>query len=297
MDILRVPSFNGDVAIDVPDPLVLHNYVVEDLRDGTLYPGSNTSNQQAVLHVAIPRGYDAEYKITVEHEDVDDVYVTLARPYVDPNTVENITSATDIANYAKNEEIARAIIDSVIPEGFYYKKHVIETSGLGTDYLPLWVDAKKVLKVYENNVLVYDAANPDIYTTKYEITKDRSAITFTYTGAINRSEGASSIIPAAAGDIIDINFSSRGFARTYDYKVILEVGYKNVPSDIARASSMLIDDLACGRLEYFMRGIGDYNTDQFKLKLDSRVFEGTGNIIVDKILSKYAKSIRTVGVL
>lgn len=297
MDILRVPSFNGDVAIDVPDPLILHDYVVEDLRDGALYPGSNTSNPQGVLHVPIPRGYDAEYKITVDHQDVDDVYVTVARPYVDPNTVEGVTSATDIAAYAKNEEIARAIIDSVITDGFYYKKHVIETSGLGADYLPLWVDAKKILKVYENNVLVYDADNAAAYPVKYEITKDRSAITVSYDGAINRSESAPNVLPASYSDLVDLEFAYRGFARTYDYKVVLEVGYRNVPSDIARAASMLIDDIACGRLEYFMRGIGDYNTDQFKLKLDSRVFEGTGNIVVDKILSKYAKSIRTVGVL
>ena len=59
----------------------------------------------------------------------------------------------------------------------------------------------------------------------------------------------------------------------------------------------MVDDLSCGRLDYYKKYVSDYSTDQFKLKFDSMVFEGTGNIIVDKILSKYAKSIRKLGVL
>ena len=85
--------------------------------------------------------------------------------------------------------------------------------------------------------------------------------------------------------------------RTFDYKLILEVGHPNIPSDIVRAAELLTDDIACGKLEYYERYISSYNTDQFKLSFDKMVFEGTGNIIVDKILSKYAKSITTLGVL
>ena len=50
-------------------------------------------------------------------------------------------------------------------------------------------------------------------------------------------------------------------------------------------------------MEYYKRFISDYNTDQFKLKFDKSVFEGTGNLIVDKILSKYYRSISRPGVL
>jgi len=60
---------------------------------------------------------------------------------------------------------------------------------------------------------------------------------------------------------------------------------------------LLVEDIKCNNLDYAGRYIKDYNTDQFKIKFDDRVFEGTGNMIVDKILSKYAKSIRIIGVL
>ena len=105
------------------------------------------------------------------------------------------------------------------------------------------------------------------------------------------------VLPQAMSDLWDMKFGYRGFANSFDYTLVLEVGYKSLPSDIKRAVSLMIDDIKCDRLNYAGRYIKDYNTDQFKIKFDDKVFEGTGNLIVDKILSKYAKSIRTVGVL
>ena len=164
--------------------------------------------------------------------------------------------------------------------------------------MPLWVDAKKILQVYENNVLVYDASNPTAYVRNFEITKDKTSITQTYTGELNRSESADLILPAGSTDYLDLNFGIwGGFPKTYDYRVVVESGYTSVPSDIVRAVSLLITDIECGQLDYYKRYVTAYNTDQYKLQFDKRSFEGTGNILVDKILSKYAKSITRLGVL
>jgi hypothetical protein len=154
----------------------------------------------------------------------------------------------------------------------------------------LWWEAKRILSVYENNVLVEDRT--------YEITRDKTAITETVLDGVNRNEQALLILPAAASDLVDTVLPPlRGFPNGYDYKFVLEVGYPTVPSDVVRAATLLIDDIKCGRNDYYQRYISAYNTDQFRLQFDSRVFEGTGNIIVDKILSKYAKSITRLGVL
>jgi hypothetical protein len=110
-------------------------------------------------------------------------------------------------------------------------------------------------------------------------------------------EGAPIIIPAGQSDTIDTTFIYRGFARGWDYRFVVEHGYETVPSDIRRATEMLIHDIDCGKLDYYKRYISSYNTDQFKIQFDKGLFEGTGNIIVDKILSKYAKSIKKIGVL
>ena len=114
---------------------------------------------------------------------------------------------------------------------------------------------------------------------------------------VNRSESSPLILPAAGSDWLDVKYEFRGFPKTFDYRIVVEAGYLEIPSDIVRAAELLTDDIACGKMDYSSRYVSEYNTDQFKLKFDKRVFEGTGNIVVDKILSKYAKSIRTLGVL
>lgn len=294
MQILRVPS--NAISYDVSGliPGAEYPYVVRDLADSSISSfGDVVADQSGKISVALPNYLDGEYEVDVDGVDSD--YVTVVRPYVDPTTKG--TTASEINSYAKNEELARAIIDSVVIEGFYYKKHVIEVTGNGADYIPLWVDAKKVLSVYENNVLVYDANNPAAYADTYEITKDKTAIVKSYNGLLNRSESPDLILPAGASDIISTQFVYGTFPKTYDYTIVLEVGYKKIPSEIVRAAELLIEDIACGKLDYYKRYVSDYSTDQFKIKFDSRSFEGTGNIVVDKILSKYGKSIRSIGVL
>jgi hypothetical protein len=82
-----------------------------------------------------------------------------------------------------------------------------------------------------------------------------------------------------------------------DYIFDVEKGYKVVPYDIQDATRMLIEDIACGKLEYFKRSIAEYSTDQFKIKIEKSALSGTGNILVDKILDKYITDVKKPGVL
>jgi len=291
MEILRVPPYSIDATFDV-DADTEYEVSVLDVVDLSSSTSIITSDSSGKLTVSLPSDRDGEYTISFNG---DEEHVTVVRPYVDPSSLAD--TASEVARLAKYERIARAIIDSVIPEGFYYKKHVLQTSGLGSDYIPLWVNARKIYTVQENNVFVYDSSEPSIYKRHFEITKDKTAIVESYTGGINRFEGAPLYLPFAASDNSDLDYSYRGFPKTYDYTFVLAVGYKTLPSDIVTAAETLIDDIVCGRLDYYQRYASQYSTDQFNVRLDDRVFEGTGNAIIDKILSKYSKSIRTVGVL
>jgi hypothetical protein len=95
--------------------------------------GEVTSNASGKITIPLSSKYDNQYKITVDGEDT---YVDVVRPYSNPN--DNGSTATEIESYKKNEELARAIIDAYLPDQeFYYKKKVIETTGLGLDYIPL----------------------------------------------------------------------------------------------------------------------------------------------------------------
>jgi hypothetical protein len=298
MEILRAqPYSNLTISFEIPEVVSSESEIIVTVVDMADLSVQDTFSYLGTagdtIQYPLSSKYDTDYHviITADLEDTeiifDDVF-SIVRPYVIPATLGE--TASQIADYTRLEEIARAVIDSVIPEGFYYKKKVLETVGLGADYIPLWMDAKRILAVYENNVLVTDRT--------YEITKDKTAITETVSDMVNRNEQAPLIIPAATSDIVDANLPPlRGFPNGYDYKFILESGYPSVPSDIARAATLLIDDIKCGRIDYYQRYITSYNTDQFKLQFDKRMFEGTGNIVVDKILSKYAKSITRLGVL
>jgi len=292
MEILRLTSTTPQVTIEVTDPNTEYGYSVLDMSDASTVSGNVTSDNSSEVVISFSKDYDSEYRVTI---DGTEYFYTVVRPYVDPNTLGS--TSTEVAEYTQHEELARAIIDSVVIEGFYYQKKVIQTVGLGADYLPLWANVKKLNKLYENNTLVYDASDPDSYEMSYKLTDDKTAITIDYDGMINRAEGANLVLPQAMSDLWDMHFGYRGFAKTFDYTLNVEVGYKRIPSEISRAATLLVEDIKCNKLEYVERYVKDYNTDQFKIKFDDRVFEGTGNMIVDKILSKYAKSIRTIGVL
>jgi len=292
MQLLRVAPYDLSVTLEVTSPVTEYEYIITDLSDQSSLVLNVTSNADSQVEIPLSAEFDTSYLIEIDGEDAE---VEVVRPYVNPNNMA--TSIEDINLYAKHEELARAVIDSIITEGFYYKKHVLQTSGLGADYLPLWSNAKKVLRVYENNILIFDATDPDNYERSFEITKDKSAITESAPGLKNRLEGAAVQLPSAGSDWLDVKYEFKGFPKTFDYTIIFEEGYRNVPSDIKRAAELLVEDISCGKLDYFKRYVTQYDNDQFKIKFDDKTFEGTGNIVVDKILSKYAKGIRTLGVL
>ena len=292
MQILRVPPYNLSVILDVSSAATEYEYTILDMADFSESTGTVTSDSNSKVEIPLSSRYDTQYKVTVDNEDT---YVDVVRPYVDPN--EHGTTASEISAYAANEELARAMIDSICDVEFYFKKRVVETVGLGVDYIPVWVDAKDVIKVYENNVLLYDASDLENSTTIFELIQDGSAITMQYNDAINRDESARILLPASPTDIAELDYSARGFPKGWDYRITFEVGYHKVPQDIKRATELLIHDIDCGKLDYYKRYIGSYNTDQFRIQFDKAVFEGTGNLIVDKILDKYRKPIEFVGVL
>ena len=298
MEILRVSPYAAiPVNFVIPAGIVDADITVTitDMADLSISTSTFTeSSSGELIEISLPGKYDSSYRVeiisdlgTEDEEMLQDETYEIFRPYVDPSTKAN--TASDIAAYAANEEIARAIIDSIVAEGFYYKKKVLHFEGSGSDFLPIWDDVKKILSVYENNKLVEDR--------QYEVTSDRTAIVEKSTDNINRAESAPLVLPAASSDSLDPQFVYRGFGRGWDYLITVEYGHTAVPSDIVRATEMLVHDIECGKLDYYKRFISSYNTDQYRIQFDKGLFEGTGNIIVDKILSKYTKSITKLGVL
>lgn len=303
MEVMRVPPYPLTTTWDLPIANYEYIVYVEDLVDHSIEETNISSDSNGKLIYELPltqvqfdrkfliRFYDTEHEHILYEENLD-----VIRPYINPSKLG--TTASEIAEYKQLELVARSIIDTQITDGFYNNKHIVQKVGEGSDYISIWEDVNKVLKVYENNILVYDIDNPSINQYNFAVTLDNSAIIKTQSDSYNRLEqGVINLIPAY-GDLAMVGSNrSVDFPRGYDYIFVLDVGYKTIPADIEYATSVLIEDLKCGKLDYYKRYVESYNTDQFRLQFNKKLFDGTGNLIVDKIIDKYMVNIPKPGAI
>lgn len=302
MDVLRVGEYPKTTTWTVPDASTNYTIYVEDLVDHVLESSNVVSSANSQVTYSITQDMaltDRSFFFQILDEDetiVVESTIDLTRPYVDPNSLGS--TASEIAEYTQLEMVARSIIDTIIAEGFYNKKVILQGVGQGSDYFSIWNRYNKILKVYENNVLVFDYDTPDENIYDFKITADNSAIQRTLSGEYNRVEQGALVLPPAYGDLGQIGtFKAVDFPRGFDYTFVLDYGYKEVPGDVEYATKLLIEDLKCGKLDYYNRYVKSYNTDQYKIEFDKRMFDGTGNMIVDKIIDKYFNNIVRPGVV
>jgi len=299
---MRVPPYPITTTWTLPIPNYTYIQYVEDLVDHSVTEIEVTSDANGIVEYVLPlekvlydrkfyiKFYDEEHEHTLYEDNLD-----IIRPYVNANKLA--TTSSDIKEYRMLELVSRSIIDTIIQNGFYNTKRVVQAVGQGTDYFPLWNDTNKVLKVYENNVLVYDIDTPELNEYEYIITLDNSAVQRVISERYNRLEQAPPNLLSARGDLGYYGFESVGFPAGYDYTFVLDIGYKTIPSDVEYATELLMEDIKCGKLDYYKRYVTAYNTDQFRIQFDKALFNGTGNLLVDKILDKYTNNILKPGII
>jgi hypothetical protein len=328
MQTLRLPPYPLTISYDVP--LANTEYILvinESSRNVNDVTENIVSTSGAKLEYTLPdqfNSYDESYYLAIYESDeglpadiVVEDNLEIMRPYVNPTklaTTLGSGTATEINDYIKYEGLARAIIDSIVPGGFYYERSWYETNGNGTDYLGVWDRVYKISKAYENNELVWDSTQDPaaLFEWNYLLTKDKTAIIKEWNqqeaDSYIRQIGTPKGVPLGESDSLNLYDTEDGpvtmaiapgvtFPLSFNYLFSLEIGYKVVPYEIQDAAIMLIDDIKCGRMEYYKRYILDYSTDQYKIKIDKSALEGTGNIVVDKILQKYITNFGRPGIL
>lgn len=322
MQLLRLPPYPLSISYDVPLPDADYILVIQDSsRNVVEVEQTVTSTSNSKLEYTLPslfNSYDESYYLAIYESDegeqaeiVVEDNLEIMRPYVDPKSLG--TTASEITEYTYLEGLARAIIDSIVPGGFYFERSWYEPVGNNTDFMPVWDRTYRILKAYENNELVWDVSqNPSaLGQWNYLLTKDKTAIIKDWVqqeDSYIRQVGNPQGVPLAESDsyyLYDTEDSTVTFAVVpgvtfpmgWNYLFSLETGYKVVPFDVKDAVLMLIDDLKCGRLEYHKRSITNYSTDQYRIQIDKSALDGTGNILVDKILDKYITNFGTPGVL
>ena len=305
---MRVPPYPIITTWNLLDANYDYIVYVEDLVDHSIEETTITSDANGVVLYELPltkvefdrefliRFYDSEHQHIILEDNL-----SIIRPYVNPSDLG--TTASEIKEYAMYEVIARSIIDTYINDGFYNHKSILQAQGNGTDYMPVWRMANRVLKVYENNVLIYDkdAVDPSTNLYNFSITLDNSAIQRTSNTEYKRlSQTMPDLsLPISRGDV-QYGYERRSgaaFSAGADYLFVLDEGFRALPTDVANATTILINDIKCGKLDYYQRYVSEYDTDQFTIKFDGAQINGTGNLIVDKMLDKYTRGILKIGVI
>ena len=317
MNILRQPTF--PLVASYTGLTASTGYIVEIYDDHTelIVSETVTSTAAGVINYTIPNyfeKYDGTYSLYIytivdaiagETVVIDNLYIY--RPYVNPITIA--PELCDVEEYSTLERTARQIIDT-ITGGFYYESKSLEMIGMGADVLSLPKRSNKINAVYENNVKVYDRIDPIVGQYVYLTTTDSTALTISISGEYNRSESKSVSLPTAVSDsftfyedtirtrkTFPVNAGNPIFPKGWDYIVSGEWGWPVVPQDIKDATTMLIDDIKCGRLSYINKYVKEYETDQFKVKYSDLTSAGSGNLTVDKILERYSIPVYRFGVI
>lgn len=320
MNLLRQPPFPLEIFYEELDSNT--DYLLEIYDDHTFLQISETvtSNINGEITYELPshfEKYDETYSVQIyslDAEDEPDQTVVMDnlyiyRPYLNPLTLEENLDEVDQQVYVDLERSARQIIDTLVG-GFYYTQGEIETSGLGADYLPLSKRANRINQVYENNVKIYDRLNPIAGQHTYVLSPDKTALTVYVEGSYNRQQSKQVRLPIGASDsfmlygddydqilsLTEIKGPSL-FPKNWSYTVYGDFGWSVVPQDIKDATMILLNDIKDGRLDYIIKYISEYQTDQFKLKYSDLSLKGSGNLLVDKILQNYSIPIYRLGVI
>jgi hypothetical protein len=290
MEALRINGQTPSVTFTGLLPSSEYTLTYTDLSTQEEYTSTQQSNASGEVSFVINSyydNYDGVLDATLFNylDEVENVAgIEVVRPYTNITTLAAELDKT-YAQARDTERTARFIIDSESAKTFGFVRKEKEFIGNGSDYLVIDEKIHKLYKVYENGNLLYDSTQENNLVT-YTISKDRTSIIPVYIEA-NKTE-----YPQVWRD----RYLSRAFADGYDYVVEADFGYKVIPQDIQEATKLLCSDISSGNMQYINNYIESFDNADFKIKFAKNFANGTGNLIVDKILSKYKNSIK-IGVL
>jgi hypothetical protein len=284
MEILRLPETTSiDVSFNVAQASATYIISYQDLNTYDRFSASATSDSAGVVTFTLdPRylNYTATLDVDVMTSASSIVMsdgIDIVKPYCDISSLANKLGITT-AQTIQSEKVARKIIESEAGKFGLVRKQK-EIYGMGMDYLPIDEPIQKLYYLYENGELIYDYE--DLNVQDYKISVDRTSIV-TATERVNKMEYQR----VWRDRYLDTDFTS-GF----DYIVDADFGYKVVPEDVQEACELLIQDIASNSLRYVNRYITEFDNNEFKIKFSDGFQSGTGNMIADKILSRYKNRI------
>lgn len=284
MEILRLPETTSiEVSFNVAQASATYIISYQDLNTYDTFSASAVSDSSKIVTFEL----DSRYLTYTGTLDVDVMTsassivmsdgIDIVKPYCDISSLANKLGITT-AQTIQSEKVARKIIESEAGKFGFVRKQK-EVYGMGMDYLPIDEPIQKLYYLYENGELIYDYEDENLQD--YKISVDRTSIV-TAASPVNKMEYQR---------VWRDRFLDTDFTSGFDYIVDADFGYRVVPEDIQEACELLIQDIASNNLRYVNRYITEFDNNEFKIKFSDGFQSGTGNLIADKILSRYKNRI------
>jgi hypothetical protein len=289
MEILRLIDTTAiQFTTPVPTASAVYTLAYEDLDNGNSYSASATSLANKTVTFTLDDYYlkytgsiDATVYDSMSH-GILNLGIDVVRPYCDLTKVQKELSITN-ARAVTHEKVARKLIDAELGLDMTFQRKLKEVQGMGLDYLPLHERIHTIYSIKENGTVIYDRDDPD--ADPYTVSIDKTSI------VLGTDENKMESVIVWNG-----RYSKGTFVDGYDYVIDGDFGYRQIPEDVQEACEMLIQDIESGAMKYSTRGIEEFDNREFKVKYAKGTGSGTGNTIVDKLLSVYKNGIN-LGVL
>lgn len=284
MEIVRLAeSTSVDAKFFVPTSLEVYTLEYEDLDSSEVFSASAMSDARRYVTFELDSKY-MTYSgnlLASVYDNLGNLKITdgidVVKPYCDITKVQSKLGLNP-AQATEAERVARKIIEAEAGSFQFYrdKKELI---GMGIDYLPINTRVVKLYYMWENGELIYDYQDPDLQG--YSISIDKTSIV--------PSENKNKIEYKVVWN--DRHLSSPAFRSGSNYVIDADFGYQAIPTDIQEACEILMQDLVSDSLRYYNRNIIEFDNLEFRIKFAEGMSGGTGNNMVDNLLSKYKNRI------
>jgi hypothetical protein len=218
-------------------------------------------------------------------------YATLIRPFATASrirTLADIENTTTDATLVKNERKARYFLQAHTGTDFTKEYKSLVVYGNNSDILSLPTPLIRLDKIYEDDILIYDmvsTASVNEFDFNLETSLSRTRIKIINTE--DEFERAVQEFPE-----VHVLPYDGVFKKDCQYKITGIWGYQYVPNEIEQATALLVEDYLCNDFNIRNKNISKLSNDSYDLTYASNAGTGTGNLLVDKLISPWLSAPR-----